>query len=60
MTKPFTETLVGGILERVKDGKPVASMEHSIDTMTIVKFGVAILGTAILIIIIKKFVFKTT
>lgn len=58
MNKPFQETLVGGLLERVKDGKPITSMEHTIETKTIVKFGVAILLTTIVVMAIKKFIFK--
>lgn len=58
MNKPFEDTLVGGLLGRVKDGKPITSMEHTIDTTTIVKFGAAILLTSIVIMAIKKFIFK--
>ncbi|MEZ5047479.1 MAG: hypothetical protein R2831_10860 [Chitinophagaceae bacterium] len=58
MSKPFSETTLGKIFSNYADSGSIGSMEHSVDTGTIVKMGAILLGVGILFLAIKKFVFK--
>lgn len=56
--KNFQDTLVGGILDRVKNGEPITTMDHTLEKATIVRLSLAFLSCVVVYFIIKKYIFK--
>ena len=58
MKKQFSETTVGKLIERFSNTGEIGSVETSIETKSLVLLGLVIVSSAIVIMALKKFVFK--
>jgi hypothetical protein len=58
MKKEFSETTVGKLLDRFSNTGEIGTVETKIETKSLVLVGLVIIGSAVAIMAIKKYIFK--
>lgn len=58
MKKEFKDTTVGKLIERFSNTGEIGSVETTIETKSLILIGVVIVASAVVIMALKKYVFK--
>jgi hypothetical protein len=58
MAKEFKDTTLGKFIDRFSDTGEIGSMNHSIETKSILIFGAVVIGAGVVLMVIKKYIFK--